>query len=239
MRAAVDHLASAVAVNPDSADAYYHLAVALLQSGPTRDLSACISAAKHAVELESNEIRYWHLLGLALSATGEFKQALEVLGIGEAVEPDDDGVDAPVEPSPADTSTPASTSTSTSTSATTPAEVTDGEMRSESPQGLQTLLSLSAKAAPPPTSMLLPIPEHPHPSKEDLFEYGLQLRITMLSLVELADGAENASLKWVEVFAWFAERGGWTQPVDEREYRLLVSTHHSFILSTSYRPCII
>lgn len=216
MRKAVDHLASAVALNPESADAYYHLAVALLQAGPTRDLDACISAAKHAVELESNEIRYWHLLGLALSAAGQFKQVLDVLAIGEAVEPDEDSVDAPVEVPPTDTSPSASGATS-SPSGDAANVASDGEIRSESSQGLQTLLSASDSKAPSATSMLLPIPDHPPPSKEDIFEYGLQLRITILAIVELTDGAETASGRWVDVFAWFAERGGWTQPVDDRK----------------------
>jgi hypothetical protein len=65
--------------------------------------------------------------------------------------------------------------------------------------------------------MLLPIPDHPRPSKEDLFEHGLHLRMTLLSLIELMDGAEIASVKWVDVFAWFAERGGWARPVMERK----------------------
>jgi hypothetical protein len=50
-----------------------------------------------------------------------------------------------------------------------------------------------------------------------LFEHGLHLRMTLLSLIELMDGAEIASVKWVDVFAWFAERGGWARPVMERK----------------------
>jgi tetratricopeptide (TPR) repeat protein len=215
MRNAVDHLGSAVALNPESADAYYHLAVALLQAGPTRDLDACISAAKHAVELESNEIRYWHLLGLALSATGEFKQALEIFGIGEAVEPDEDSVDPSVDlpPTETDTSTSSAASVPSGTAFT---DTNSAGMRSESPQGLQTLLPLSASKAPAATTMLLTTPDHPPSSKEDIFEYGLQLRITILAVVELIDGAETASGRWVDVFAWFAERGGWIQPTEDR-----------------------
>jgi tetratricopeptide (TPR) repeat protein len=90
LKQALNHLASAVNFNSESADAYYHLAVALLQAGSTRDLEGCIRAARHAVELESNGIRYWHLLGLALSADGQHTQAREVLEIGESLQTDED-----------------------------------------------------------------------------------------------------------------------------------------------------
>lgn len=201
MRSAVDHLASAVQFNPESADGYYHLAVALLQAGSTRDLDASIRAAQHAVELESTEIRYWHLLGLALSATGENNQGREVLEIGEALETDEEA-----EVQQEDASTP---------------NAADGSIlgtpRSDSPNANDSLLSVSATSVPSPTSMLLPVPDHPRPSREDLFEHGLQLRMTLLALIERMHGAETASGRWVEIFAWFAERGGWVQPIDDRK----------------------
>lgn len=199
MRSAVDHLASAVSFNPESADGYYHLAVALLQAGSTRDLDASIRAARHSVELESTEIRYWHLLGLALSASGENTQAQEVLEIGEALETDEETEvqqDDPV--------------TANGSAVATP--------RSESPNANDSLLSVSDITVPSPTSMLLPLPDHPRPSREDLFEHGLQLRMTLLSLIERMHGAEIASVRWVDIFAWFAERGGWAHPADERRY---------------------
>ena len=199
MRSAVDHLASAVSFNPESADGYYHLAVALLQAGSTRDLDASIRAARHSVELESTEIRYWHLLGLALSASGENTQAQEVLEIGEALETDEETEvqqDDPV--------------TANGSAVATP--------RSESPNANDSLLSVSDITVPSPTSMLLPLPDHPRPSREDLFEHGLQLRMTLLSLIERMHGAEIASVRWVDIFAWFAERGGWAHPADERMY---------------------
>lgn len=202
----MDHLASAVQFDPESADGYYHLAVALLQAGSTRDLDASIRAARHAVELESTEIRHWHLLGLALSASGENSQARKVLEIGEALETDEE-----IEPQQEDNSMP---------------DTVDGSVmdtpRSDSPTAVDSLLGISATSAPLATSMLLPVPDHPHPSREDLFEHGLQLRMTLLALIERMHGAETASARWVDVFAWFAERGGWAQPVDDRE--LLISS---------------
>jgi hypothetical protein len=198
MRSAVDHLASAVDFNPGSADGYYHLAVALLQAGSTRDLDASIRAARHAVELESTDIRYWHLLGLALSAGGENTQAQEVLEIGEALETDEETEVQQEDPTAAN-------------------DPLVGTSRSESPNASDSLLAVSDTTVPSPTSMLLPAPDHPRPSREDLFEHGLQLRMTLLSLIERVHGAEIASVRWVDVFAWFAERGGWAQAADERE----------------------
>ncbi|PVF93840.1 hypothetical protein CPB86DRAFT_835149 [Serendipita vermifera] len=195
MRRALDHLASAVQFNSDSSDAFYHLAIALLQAGPTRDLDACIRAARHAVELESGDIRYWHLLGLALSASGQHTQAREVLEIGEALEPDEDDETANDDPSSNQAAHP-----NTEQSPSRPA-----------------ILEPSQKEAPSVGKLLLQIPEHPRSGKEDVFEQGLELRITLLSLIELVDGAEVASVKWVEVFAWFAERGGWAHPVQDRK----------------------
>jgi len=202
MRSTVDHLGSAVNLNPESADAHYHLAVALLQPGSTRDLAASMRAARHAVELESTEIRYWHLLGLALSAIGESEQAREVLEIGEALETDEEP-----EVQQEDASAP-----------TTANDSITGTPVSDPPEANDSILGISETTVPPPTSMLLPVPDHPRPSREDLFEQGLQLRITLLSLIEWMHGAEIASRRWVEVFAWFAERGGWAQPVEERKY---------------------
>lgn len=188
-------------LNPDSADAYYHLSLALLQAGPTRDLEGAIRAARHAVELESNEVRYWHLLGLALSADGQLVQAREVLEIGEALETEEEAEE------------PVATGTSGISQNEGVSRFDRGQ--TESPQDIETLLQPEAKKVPSPSAMLLPVLDHPPPSKEDLFEYGLQLRVTLLALIERTDGAEVASVKWVEVFAWFAERGGWAKPAEE------------------------
>ncbi|CCA68642.1 hypothetical protein PIIN_02507 [Serendipita indica DSM 11827] len=199
MRSALNHLGSAVQLNPASPDAYYHLAIALIQAGPTRDVEASVQAAQHAVELDASDIRYWHLLGLVLSASGQHAQARKVLIIGEELELDGDAEGTVEEPTVATTS-----------------DSVLGESQSASPTQPETLIPVHQKHCPTPSKMLLPPLDHPQPSKEDLFEHGLQLRMTLLSLIELVDGAEVASVKWVEVFAWFAERGGWAQPNEER-----------------------
>lgn len=199
MRSALDHFQSAVQLDTESADIYFHLSIALLRAGPDRDIDGAVGAAKHAVELEPTEVRYWHLLGLALSANGENIQAREVLIIGEGMEQTEDS------------DTPAG-ATGTETPNTTFAGL---GVRTESPTAVDSLLPISATRVPVPTTMLLPLPDHLPPSKHERFEHGLQLRMTLMALVELMDGRESAAQKWVDVFAWFAERGGWVVHHDE------------------------
>ena len=205
MRSALDHFQSAVQLDTDSADIHFHLAIALLRAGPARDIDGAVGAAKHAVELEPTEVRYWHLLGLALSANGENVQAREVLVIGEGMEQTEDS------------DTPAN-----ATGAETPnANTATLDVRTESPSAVDSLLPVSTTRVPVPTSMLLPLPDHPPPSKHERFEHALQLRMTLVALVELMDGRDSAAQKWVDVFAWFAERGGWV--VHQDETRMFIS----------------
>lgn len=199
MRSALDHFQSAVQLDTESADIYFHLAIALLWAGPARDIDGAVGAAKHAVELEPTEVRYWHLLGLALSANGENVQAREVLIIGEGMEQTED-----------------SDTLADATGTETPNANTTGlDVRTESPSVADSLLPVSATRVPVPTTMLLPLPDHPLPSKHERFEYALQLRMTLMTLVELMDGGDSAAQKWVDAFAWFAERGGWVVHQDE------------------------
>jgi len=205
MRSALDHFQSAAQLDTESADIYFHLAIALLRAGPARDVDAAVGAAKHAVELEPTEVRYWHLLGLALSANGENVQAREVLIIGEGMEQTEES------DTPAD-------ATGTETPNT---NITTLGVRTESPSVVDSLLPVSTTRVPVPTTMLLPLPDHPPPSKHERFEYALQLRMTLVALVELMDGRDSAAQKWVDVFAWFAERGGWV--VHQDETRMFIS----------------
>lgn len=196
MQSALDHFQSAVQLDTESGDIYFHLAMALLHVGPARDIDGAVEAAKHAVELEPTEVRYWHLLGLALSANGENMQAREVLIIGEGMEQTGD-----------------SDTLAEATGTDTPDVNLD--VRIESPSVVDSLLPVSAKRVPVPTAMLLPLPDHPPPSKHERFEHALQLRMTLMTLVELMDGGDSAAQKWVDAFAWFAERGGWVVHQDE------------------------
>jgi hypothetical protein len=60
---------------------------------------------------------------------------------------------------------------------------------------------------PPSASLLRSILDPVPPSKQELFEWGLQLRMTQMALVEVRQGAEGAEEGWLEVFSWVAEKG--------------------------------
>ena len=46
------------------------------------------------------------------------------------------------------------------------------------------------------------------PSKMELFEWHLQLRMTQVALMEIIEGAEGAEAGWLDIFSWVAERKG-------------------------------
>lgn len=179
-----------------SASAYYHLALALSRAGPSRNIPLAIEHARSAVEQDSREIRHWHLLGLLLVATDDWKKAKAVLEYGAEVSEErvgDEGLpqtpdgDAPETPNGKIEGLPPTDVPFTPTS--------------ESPL---TLLSRDATSIPPAASLLEPLPDHPSPSRRELFEQALQLRMTQLALTEHAEGPEGAVEKWLEVFSWVA-----------------------------------
>ena len=181
-----------------SAPAYYHLALALSRAGPSRNIPLAIEHARSAVEQDSSEIRHWHLLGLLLVATDDWKKAKAVLEYGAGVSEEragDEGL-----PQTPNGDVPG-----------TPNEKIEGLPPTESPfiPGLEsssTLLGRDATGIPAASSLLKPLPDHPPPSRRELFEQALQLRMTQLALVEHAEGPESAVEKWLEVFAWVASQ---------------------------------
>lgn len=181
-----------------SAPAHYHLALALSRAGPSRNIPLAIGHARSAVEQDSGEIRHWHLLGLLLVATDDWKKAKAVLEYGAGISEErvgDEGLpqtpngDAPGTPNGKIEGLP-------------PTDVSFMPS-SESPT---TLLSQDATGIPAAASLLKPLPDHPPPSRRELFEQALQLRMTQLALTEHADGPEGAAEKWIEVFSWVASQ---------------------------------
>ena len=179
-----------------SAPAYYHLALALSRAGTSRNIPLAIEHARSAVEQDSREIRHWHLLGLLLVATDDWKKAKAVLEYGAGVSEEragDEGL--PQTPNGDMPGTP--NGNIEGLPPTEPPFVSALEQSS-------TLLGLDATSIPAASSLLKPLPDHPPPSRRELFEQALQLRMTQLALTEHTEGPESAVEKWLEVFVWVA-----------------------------------
>lgn len=205
-----------------SASAYYHLALALSRAGSSRNVPLAIEHARSAVEQDSREIRHWHLLGLLLVATDDWKKAKAVLEYGAGVSEDRTGGEG-------------LTQTPSGDAPGTPNEKFEGLPATESP--FVTALELSSTVVgrdvagiPAASSLLKPLPDHPPPSRRELFEQALQLRMTQLALAEHAEGPESAVEKWLEVFAWVA-----TQKEGNKTGALrLFADEHSFLITSTF-----
>ena len=197
---------------------YYHLAIALARPGPQQNLEEAVTNAGLAVEGASQDIRYWHLLGLLLTAQGKWKEAKSVLEIGAAIGDDgeddndsnEDALEDRVQVRDFDAQLSGSTNGTIPNGHAHPPEVNDSYKTSTY------LLQKNSTTIPLSASLLQPLPDHPSPSRQDIFEHALQLRMTQLAVSENIDGAECAGLKWVEVFGWVARRKGHNM-VDFRE----------------------
>ena len=217
---ALSLLESSIREQP-SASAYHHLALALCKPIPSRDLGRAIETARVAVELEPDNIRYWHLLGLLLAASEDWRGAREVLEAGATL--DDQAWAAEQTSSPAndlhDSMTIGKeTSSTASVTATGYASPTRPELPSpaseetstvtERPIEREIILDVHQHTLPSVAELLQPLPDHPPLSETERFEHALQLRMTQLSLTELTEGPEGTEEKWIEIFQWFAKRKG-------------------------------
>ncbi|KAF7329082.1 hypothetical protein MKEN_00168700 [Mycena kentingensis (nom. inval.)] len=196
---------NAVKGNPTPA-AYYHLALSFARPGPSYDLDQAILNAGNAVEGDFQEIRYWHLIGLLLAASEQWKAADEMLdrgaALGETALPEDDV------PNPELLTANGLIDGLPATESTHP--VMKRMSVPPPPPPPLYLVDTNDKTMPSPSTLLLPVADHPTPSRQEKFEYSLQIRMTQVALSELVDGAEGAESKWLEVFAWIAERRGVT-----------------------------
>jgi len=173
------------------------------------------------VELEPDNIRSWHLLGLLLAASEDWRGAREVLEAGATV--DDQAWMAEQCLSPADDTTDSSTIRKETEYATgitkidfaspafpeqqSPSSEEASTITERAPER-ETILDPHSHTLPPAAELLQPLPDHPPPSATERFEHALQLRLTQLALTELIEGPEGTEEKWIEVFQWFAKRKG-------------------------------
>jgi hypothetical protein len=205
--------------NQPTSSAHFHIALALYRPIPGRDLGRAIENARLAVELESDNIRYFHLLGLLLAASEDWRGAREVLEAGATLG-DETWTAEQTPPLAGDVldsstirkSTTDVTATGDASSSTRPESSQTSEAAStytERPHERLTVLDDGqSDMLPPAAELLQPLPDHPPPSATDHFEHALQLRMTQLALTELIEGPEITEERWLEVFQWFATRRG-------------------------------
>lgn len=177
-----------------TAAGYYHLALALSRAGDSRDIDQAIENARAAVEEDPKEIRYWHLLGILLVATDDWKKAQGVLEYGAAI-----GEDQDTEETESKTIYGAENGSGTTIEGLPTVD-------DSSPFRLPPLIKWNSLEIAPAYTLLQPLPDHPPPSQRDIFEQSLQLRMTQLALTEHVEGPEGAVDKWLEVFRWVSEQ---------------------------------
>ncbi|KAG1744916.1 uncharacterized protein EDB91DRAFT_1271102 [Suillus paluster] len=199
--------------------AHHQLAIALALPGSSQNLDEAIISARAAVEDEAEEIRHWHLLGLLLSANGEWERAVGVLEVGadldeskkdlERLDEDDVVEKAPmadgIQAKDFETNQQRAQITGSSMLPNPHPPLNGVDDPTYEPKRL---LDTHATTLPPSATLLRPLPDHPFPSPHDAFEYALQLRMTQMALAEHIEGPEGAEGRWVNVFSWIAERKG-------------------------------
>ncbi|CAL1702635.1 unnamed protein product [Somion occarium] len=208
----LERLLSAVGTYP-APSIYHHLALALCRPGPSHNLQDAIVYARSAVEGDASEIRHWHLLGLLLTATGDWRAAKAVLEFGIDVAEgdlrDDDGNPQPVAEQTNGTVNirDFATVSSRSSNYVETSRQTNGHANGAT-ERLGTVLSPDVTSIPPSAELLQPPIDRPPSTRHERFEYALQTRMTLLALCEYVQGAEGVGDKWLEVFQWFREKRG-------------------------------
>jgi hypothetical protein len=87
------------------------------------------------------------------------------------------------------------------------------------------LLKKDADEIPKSSQLLNPVIDHLQPSKREIFEYALQLRMSQVALTEVTEGAEGARQRWVEIFAWIAEKKGAASERKQVRYSINKNSH--------------
>ncbi|TFK25843.1 hypothetical protein FA15DRAFT_755465 [Coprinopsis marcescibilis] len=221
------HLLQSIALFP-TPDAHFHIAISLSRYGPDRDLEQAIKHAGLAVEGKPHDRRYWHLLGLLLTAAEKWSEAAAVLEHGAELDGNHQGHEINDEtpgdetiqgentrdhtPDARDGATPRPTPDKAEGGSgfALQIELHGSSMLVERVGAIPTLvLAEDATFVPPAASLLGKILDIQHPpSTAEVFEQGLQLRMTQMALMEVRQGAEGAEQGWLDVYAWVAEKRG-------------------------------
>lgn len=190
-------------------------------------MASAIEQARAAVEADSNEIRHWHLLGLLLAATGDWKASKTVLelGIGMAEADLSDAEQATNGAADGSGGLTIRDFVANVESASQPQANgvhVNGNGDASSEKIHETIIPPGLKDIPPSATLLQPIGDKPPLNRQEKFEHALQARMTLLALTEFVDGAEAVGDKWLEVFHWFREKRPAT--LDDSECLSLRST---------------
>lgn len=204
-----------------TASAYCNIALSFARPSPFRDIDLAIEYAGKALELDSSQVRHWHLLGLLLSAVERWDAAKEILEQGAEVgesaieeaektitEVDGEGYTTALQ-------TPTATmlngeGVEVKDFAKKPGSltdtITDNDLTPMQSSVQPRLLLLSSHDAEIPASAMLlkPLPDRPTLSKVEAFDRALQIRMSLGALTEVLEGAEGAEIKWLEIFGWVA-----------------------------------
>ena len=125
--------------------------------------------ARAAVEADSGESRHWHLLGLLLTATGDWRAAKEVLDMGVSVSEAELSDEDPeqIDGLPSSESALDVVSTSSPVELASPPKTNGLPLNGDAHVNGYTSMFLDATSTelPPSESLLQPLGDRPHPAK--------------------------------------------------------------------------
>jgi hypothetical protein len=197
-----------------TASAHYHAALAFSRPTPERNLERAVVHCRQAIEADSNELRYWHLLALLETKLGEWKKAQGVLDAASELaeslesytkEQTEDEIATKDYAHANGSESEGLTSGQSSIERQDPADPNGLNPEDESLLK-EPLLSPSTSELPPAASQLQALPDHPPLTERERFEVALQLRVTQLALTELVDDQDAVERNWLLLFEWYAQR---------------------------------
>jgi hypothetical protein len=166
-----------------------------------QDLDQAIIHIESVLESEPGEIRYWHALGLFLTTTEQWKVAIGALEQGASLCEVDlsekavgDGVDDRLQTNVKEMNKihiKDFGETGCGDSTAHP----DTPEPGKNPPKSKVLLDLQADAIAPSETLLRHLPDHPPPSRQEVFEHALQLRMTQAAVSEHVEGPEGAGAR--------------------------------------------
>ncbi|KAF5368047.1 hypothetical protein D9758_004500 [Tetrapyrgos nigripes] len=194
-------------------------------------LDSALLHVAHATELNPQEIRYWHLLGLLCAKLEKWDAAVGALDMGRSVglggdqTRDDDEFTEESEGASSVEGLPAGNDAShalfKAQASKEAKELQDKEKDKESapPPPIEPLYILNSNpqssttsgnssTIPPASGLLQPSSAIGQPQRYEAFEQALQLRMSEVTVTEYVEGVEVATDRLREVFEWVAERKG-------------------------------